>query len=352
MRLRQFIPTMVGAMVFAMAAAAESGSTAGDAKLSCDRECLRGFMDRYLNAVAANDPSRLPVTPDVQFTEDGQRLSLGDGLWNTATAVGTYKFYMADVEGGQIGFFGTLREAGQPVILAARLRVQGDRVSEIETIVERTVHDAENLEKRGAPDTLFSETIPPAERASRADLVASANYYFTGLQLNDGKGYYPFTDDCNRVENGTQETGNRDTVIDYDPLKLQRNTVETNSEKADASYSPRWTCRQQFESGLIHFVTRVRDRRFVVVDPERGLALAFTFFDHAAGKTRTFRVPDGRTITAGPTTPWTWEIAEVFRVERGKMRRIEAVYHRAPYGMNSGWSTWLDNMSTRARFDW
>jgi hypothetical protein len=37
-------------------------------------------------------------------------------------------------------------------------------------------------------------------------------------------------------------------------------------------------------------------------------------------------------------------------VERGEIRRIEAVYHRCPHGMGSGWSSWQDAMSTRARW--
>ncbi len=316
---------------------------------SCDRACLDGFVDRYLDALAADDPSRLPVTPTVKFTEDGQRLNLGDGLWNTATGKGTYKFYMEDVETGEVGFFGSMREAGEPIILALRLKIEGRKISEIETIVVRDVQDAQNLEKRDHPDALFMQAIPASERASRADLVQAANMYFSGMQLNDGKGDYPFTDDCDRVENGGEATNNR-TPSTENVIAAQSNSVETSSrQKSGLTYSATWGCKQQFQSGLLHFVTRIRDRRFVVVDPERGVALAFCFFDHAAGKTRTFQIPDGRTVTSGPTTPWTWEIAEVFRVEHGQIRRIEAVYHRCPYGMGSGWSNWEDSMSTRAR---
>jgi hypothetical protein len=54
-------------------------------------------------------------------------------------------------------------------------------------------------------------------------------------------------------------------------------------------------------------------------------------------------------VTAGPTTPWTWELAEMFKIENGKIRRIEAILDRAPYGMGSGWSSWDDQMSDRAR---
>jgi hypothetical protein len=330
----------------AAAEAAEHGAMA-----SCNRACLDGFVDRYLEAAAANDPQRLPVTTDVKYTEDGQQLRLGDGLWNTATGVGTYKHYMEDVAAGEVACFCTMREAGAPVILALRLKVVGRKVAEIETIVNRTPEDAKNLEKRGAPDPLFSETLPPAERASRADLVNVANLYFSGMQLNTGKDYYPFTDDCDRWENGTEETNNHGTTH-YNPIGAQNNGVDVApGHRSDETYSAEWSCKRQFESGTLHFVTRIRDRRWVVVDPDRGVALAFAFFDHAAGKTRTFELPNGRTMTAGPVTPWTWEIAEVFRVEHGLMRRIEAVYIRAPYGMNSGWSTWRDSMSTLARWN-
>jgi hypothetical protein len=108
-----------------------------------------------------------------------------------------------------------------------------------------------------------------------------------------------------------------------------------------------WTCREQFESGLIHFVSRIRDRRYVAVDEERGVVASFVFFDHDAGASRTFQTPAGRTVTAGPMQPWTWHIMEVFKVEKGLLHEIEAVLERAPYGMTSGWSTWEDGMSDK-----
>ncbi|MGO9591104.1 MAG: hypothetical protein ACLP3K_13790 [Candidatus Acidiferrales bacterium] len=338
-----------GALIAIAAQVAPAKPAAGTAASGCDRACLDGFVDRYLDAVAANDPSRLPVTPTVKFTEDGQRLNLGDGLWNTATGKGTYKFYMEDVQAGEAGFFGTMREAGEPVILSLRLKIEDQKIAEIETIVNRDKTEAENLEKRGHPDPLFTETIPAADRVSRAELVKAANMYFSGMQLNDGKGSYPFTDDCDRVENGAEATNNH-SADTSNVLASQGNSIDNARRRADLSYSAEWGCKEQFESGLLHFVTRIRDRRFVVVDPERGVALAWCFFDHAAGKTRTFQIPDGRTVTVGPVTPWTWEISEVFRVEHGKIRRIEAVYHRGPYGMGSGWSSWQDAMSTVARW--
>lgn len=318
---------------------------------SCDRICLDGFVDLYLNALAANDPSLLPVTANAKYTEDGQRLNLGDGLWNTATGRGAYKFYMEDTQTGEVAFFGTMREAGQPVILALRLKIEDRKIAEAETIVVRDVNDAQNMEKRGHTDPLFMQAVAPSDRLSRAELVHAADRYFSGMQLDDGKGDYSFfASDCDRVENGSEATNNHQ-VENSSVIASQSNSVEKASrDRSSLTYSASWGCAEQFQSGLLHFVTRIRDRRYVIVDTERGVALAFGFFDHAAGKTRTFKLPNGKTVTSGPTTPWTWEIAEVFKVEHGKIRRIEAVYHRAPYGMNSGWSSWQDSMSTRARF--
>jgi hypothetical protein len=156
-------------------------------------------------------------------------------------------------------------------------------------LIARRERAAQGFEKLGKPHHLFTETVPPAERMSREDLIRISNMYFSGMQQNNGKGNYPFADDCNRIE--TPPAGQ---------TRPDRETAST--------YSSAWSCREQFESGLLHFVTRIRDRRYIAVDPERGFVYSFVFFDHSAGKTRTFRTPDGRTVTNGPTSPWSnWE---------------------------------------------
>ena len=72
---------------------------------------------------------------------------------------------------------------------------------------------------------------------------------------------------------------------------------------------------------MIGAVTSIRDRRFVAVDRERGLVFAFGSFDH-------------RSID------WTWELGEIFKIEGEKIRRVEALILRSPYGLCSGWSTY------------
>ncbi|HEX4025416.1 MAG TPA: hypothetical protein VHX52_12075 [Steroidobacteraceae bacterium] len=303
---------------------------------SCDRACLEGFVDQYLDALLAHDPARLPVTKDVKFTENGQRLELGDGLWRTMTGKGTYRMLIADTAAGRVAFLGSIREAGTPAMLALHLAVRNHRIVQIETLVQRSDKSALGFEKLGYP---WTSTIAPGERMSRTDLVRIANMYFSGMQQNDGKGVYPFAKDCNRIENGTFTTN-----VPTPPGHTRPDPQSANM------YSAQWSCMEQFKSGLLHFVTRIRDRRFVAVDPERGLVFSFVFFDHSAGNTRTFQTPDGRTVTAGPVQPWTWELAETFQIEYGKIHQIMAIMNHVQYGMNSGWSTWDQGRSSRARY--
>ena len=313
---------------------------------TCDRRCLVSFIDRYLDALVAQDPGRLPVAPGVKFTENGQRLALGDGFWNSVTGKGTYRLDVVDTVAGQAATFVTMREApGTPLIMALRLKVDQQRLSEIEVLLAHSEGGAKNLEAMGRPREGFMRETPVADRMSRPELVRIANMYFSGMQRNDGKGQYPFADDCHRIENG-----NHTTDAPPAPGRDGAPAGPRPDPKTATSYSARWSCREQFESGLLHFVYRIRDRRYVVVDQERGLVVAFAFFDHPAGKTRTFQVPDGGTVTGGPQQPWTWEIAELFKVEKGLLHEIEAVLERAPYGMTSGWSSWEDGMSDRIQF--
>jgi hypothetical protein len=100
---------------------------------------------------------------------------------------------------------------------------------------------------------------------------------------------------------------------------------------------------------VFFYVTRIRDRRFVLVDAERGIVFAFAFFDNAGGPSRFGTLPNGRSAESGPKTPWTWAIAEAFKIERGLIGPVESVLHQAPYGMGSGWSTWEESLSSEPR---
>ncbi len=331
------------ASAFALAELA-SAAAFGQDSASCDRACLENWVDRYLDAVVDNNPAGVPLARNVRFTENGQRLEIGDGLWHSMKSKGTYRLFVADVPRQRIGFLGTISEDGRtadmdaPAVIALRLKIDGGRISEVEQMVVRNADAAQRIEARGEPRAAFTTAVPAAQRMTRAELIATANKYFSGMQQIDGKGDYPFADDCNRIENGGQSTN------------VATPAGEARPDPATATnYSSQWSCREQFESGLLHFVTRIRDRRFVAVDEERGIVFSYVFFDHSAGETRNFMTPDGRHVTAGPAQPWTWHIAEIFKVANGRLHEIEAVLDRVPYGMNSGWSSYEDGMSDRAQ---
>ncbi len=288
----------------------------------CDRACLQGFVDRYLDAMQAHEVSDKLFARNVRFTENGIRLPFGhEGLWYDMSGKGQYKFYVPDVETQQVAFIGTVRYGGKTTTdgtlaaIALRLRIVDNRITEVEQLdirpdntqqvtgggsgnaaaapARRFPPTGEAVDKLGKPADVYFETIPEDKRPTREELIKTANYYFAGLQRNDGKGYYPFTDDCMRLENG----------------------MVTTRE-----------CKKQFETGLKGIVSRIRDRRFVAVDRERGIVFAFAFFDH-------YRIN------------WTWQLGELFKIEDGQIRRIEAVFQRAPFGTPSGWSTYEQGMS-------
>jgi hypothetical protein len=324
-------------------ASTPSLETAASRADGCDRVCLEDHVDRYFAALSADDPGAAPLAEDVRFTEDGQRLSVGDGLWNTMREAGGYRLVVADAAAGQIAVITTVVEGNanptirSPAAIALRLKVRDGFITEIEQFLAREPATAARIESLGSPRAALTSPVPAAERMSRADLIDTANTYFTGMQNNDGLGDYPFSERCDRLENA-----NRATNAPTPP-------GETRPDPRSApSYSAQWTCREQFESGLLNSVTRIRDRRFVAVDEERGLVAAFAFFDHEAGQRQPYVTRWGVEYRSNLSEPWTWEILEIFKIEDGLIAEIEALLIRSPYGMPSGWSAWDDAMSDRA----
>jgi hypothetical protein len=334
-----------------------AGALAGQGKsgAACDRACLENFVDQYMDALIAHDPKKLPMSARVKNTEDGVRLVPGDGFWRTAKAKGSYRFFVTDTEKGQVAFMGSMREdPNLAVIIGVRLKVENRQVTEIENLVVRDALAATNLEKIGKPNAVFLETVPPAQRASRADLVRIANIYLSALEKNDGKVTVPFAPDCERVQNGVQTTDNPNAIAQMTPPAPARGGGKQAPAPAKPQAPPpvnitELGCAEQFKLGVFNFVQRVRDRRFVAVDVERGLAMVIAEADEPAGKYATYKLSDGRTMTFGPDHPNTLAVFEAYKIEGGKIRRIEEIQRDVPYGMLSGWSTYEDGMSSKAR---
>jgi hypothetical protein len=287
------------------------------ADASCDRACLKGIVDQYTAAMAAHDPSMAPFADSVKFTENGQTLTLHQGLWATAAADSTYRLYVLDTDDESAGFLGLMREHEDPVLVALRLKVMGEKITEAEQIVSRPQGgrsiDPKTFEK---PLPILMEKLKPAEQVSPDEMQAAANHYFTGLDTENSGANVPFDPNCQRRENGMITAGN-----------------------PNGKGMAKLGCKAQFDTGFSVLVSDVRDRRFPVIDPETGLVFALVFFDHN-GRAKQYTQPDGTVVPIKPpfTQPLTLEIAEIFKIQSGKIRQIEALINQVPYKMPSGWN--------------
>jgi hypothetical protein len=286
---------------------------------SLDRQALYHHADTYLAALAARDASRLPWAEHAVFTENNVQLALGDGAWNTVTAVrGGYDLKCADPETGQVAWFGVVEERGDPAIMGLRLKIEGGAIAEAETIVCRAMEFGPFpvIESGRAPRPMMLEDVPPERRSPRARLISIADGYFDTLQLNDGRLFTEFTDDCDRIENGLQTTNNT-AIPDY-PIAAMN-------------------CADQFRQGQYIYDDRLRDRRFPLVDEEKGLVLAAGFIDHT-GRVVDVAWTDGVTKAKSPFHfPHSFALLELFKIDGGRIAGVEAAFVTVPYNMPSPW---------------
>src|SRR5437016_13197772 len=111
----------------------------------CDRECLRGVITQYLNAMVAHNPSMLAVSDKVRFTEDTVTMKLGEGLWKNASGIGSYRQDILDVRQGVAASQVIVEESGSPVMLVLRIKVAGKKITEVEYQVNRNREEGARL---------------------------------------------------------------------------------------------------------------------------------------------------------------------------------------------------------------
>lgn len=274
-----------------------------------DRAHLRDVLDGYLAALAANDPSRLRVASNLRFTENGQPLPLGKGLWATATHGGRVALCVTDPTRHEVGAFAVVHEAGREVLLAVRLKELGGVLEEIETIVCRgntAMFDPAGVVTRPAHDRL----LDASDRRPRDELAAAATRYFEGILRGDGS-IISVSPSCRRIENGI--------------------ATANNPEFAERSPYFAMGVAEAIGTGFYRdAIEAVRDRRCNAVDTERGLVYVSFVFDHP-----------GPVVGRPPGVfkePNSMMGAEVFTVVAGTITHIEALIAVGlPYGISSGW---------------
>lgn len=324
-------PVVIAAMAAAaLMVASRADASTGPIPLNCDRACLEGLVDQYVAALAARDPRRLPLSADVKYTENDQLMDIGDGFWKTVEGPGNYKHVFADPEFGQVVFMGTMHEAGKPLLMSVRLRIQLGRITEVEAIYFRQggggPANIAALDMPGyKPEDMWFKSIPPAQRLSRQEMISIADAYFSGLEKNDGKGVngtgtYPFTNDCDRIENGSHTT----------------NVPRPANEPKDAINGFAMDCMSQFKLGYYFVVQAIHDRRYPLVDAERGVVWAHVVFDQ--GTVKSGVLSDGRPYTFSFfNSPSSILVTEAFLIENGKIRRVEMIGPAAFYHLKSAW---------------
>jgi hypothetical protein len=291
---------LIRVVVMSALCAANAGQAQGSSE--CDSGCLRGFVDGYIEALAAHDPARLPVADDVKYTENGRVLTLGEGFWRTAGAPLPYRDYALDPESGGAAAMTTIAERGAITPMFLRLKVVDRRIAEIETFVVRAGDQRwfapENLEHLSG---IYAEVVPSAERHTRAELTAAANAYFTAVQTEGTPEFVqaPFAPGMKRIENGLQTTN-----VTSNPV-MERHAWPPELQLERASYEG----------------TLVTDRRFPVVDVQHGSVLGIVMFRRE-----------------GEHTP-TLLLAEMFKVTGGKLREIRAIMLNLPNGAGTGWTS-------------
>ncbi len=287
---------MKRAFMMLSALAGVAGLIAPATAETCDRACLKTFADGYFTALAKHDPAKLPVSADVKYTENGKFLKLGEGLWKTAGKAHD-RLEIYDPERGGAAIEAAVDEKGKrdPVLVLLRLKVKDQKITEIETLLARKA-DSGILwapQQLKSTPSVFHLSIRPAEQNSRLELMAASEAYWRAFETNGTPDYHPapFLPDTNRYENGFQTTN--DSVNGHEPH----------------------SAAQQFDTGMFKGA-HINDRRYPVVDLERGVVLAIVRFG-----LREDAQPVGPTSST-PNSPF---VAEMFAVNGGKIRAIEAV---------------------------
>jgi hypothetical protein len=289
--------------------------------VDCDHACLSQFARDYVAAMVRHNAASLKQARVVRFTENDVELPFGkEGMWATATSVAPTGLVAADTQTGNVAWVGTAEENGKPVYFGVRLAIRDKAIAEAETIVVRNTGLPAPFADvtKVVHDPTFNEILPPEQRRSRERLRAVADGYFNTVELNDGNVFTPFDPDCGRLENG----------------------ILTTAASAGSAGAISPGCEAQFKLGIYRINKRIRERRYPIIDVERGVVVATGFFDHANEFDR-YKLTDGREMKTALKWPNSISLIEAFRVRDSKIHRIEAIFTYVPHRMHNPFYEYL-----------
>ena len=264
---------------------------------SCDRECLKGFVTKYLDAMIAHKPESVPVASTVKYTEDCKELKLGEGEWKIITGLTEYRRDILDVKEGVAVSYNVVTEQGDnKALFTVRLKIVDKKITEIETQAthnkqEGMLFDLTNLK---TISKTFAYVPEKKQLLSREDLIKAGRTYAEGLKVGSFvKVDSPMAPDAYRYENGQLMAGPGCTFFKgCDVMKTQ--TI------------PRL-------AGIT--------QRVMAVDEEMGaIAIRMNF-------------GPGSTFQGGGEL----DVFHSFKIYDGLIRAAEAFFKQAPAGTKSGW---------------
>lgn len=265
----------------------------------CDRECLSGFITRYLDAMVAHTPKAVPLAANVRFTEDTVDMKIGDGLWKAASKIRPYRLDILDTTQGVAASQVVVEEAGAPVMLVLRLKVADQMITEVETQVTRNQKEGAifAIDALQTPNAAMLAPVAGPQRSSRAEAIKLAEYYPQGLEIGSFVAVNaPFASDAYRFENGRLMAGKGCTLSPPSCEDIKAQKISTHQ-------------------GLSY--------RVVAVDEERGITL--------------LRINFGRADRYGVGNALI--VWEAFKVFGGQIHGVEAFMKIMPAAAGSGWDT-------------
>jgi hypothetical protein len=272
-------------------------STAVNAK-DCDRTCLAKQLDTYLAAVVAHKPESGNLWAGFRQTENAVVIPEGQGIWQNVTALGSIQRRYLDTKQSQAGYFGTVYMGAEEAVVAIRVKVQWNQITEAEWFIARKSDPGMTGEPGKTPFDLeklratlpAQRVVPKNERIQREVLQTIVNSYFDGITSRNGyivKGH----PGCSRYENGFP-------TFDV-PMK----------EGMDIGNNGKMDCRTQADFGVA--IVAIRD--YFVIDEEAQTVMVSGLFRRDA------KSPKRRN-----------HFTELFHIDHGKIRDIHAAFHYPP----------------------
>ena len=208
--MRQPLHTICATVLAAGILCATPGfSDSAKAAENCDRNCLAGLINTYVDAMIAHDTSRLPLAENVKVTENSKAIKLGEGLWKTATAKGTFRQDYLDVRKQVAAAHLVIQEGEAQALYSLLLHVSDRKIEGIEALVQRTTANSRfrptELDK---PIKGMNDPVPSGKKQSRESMIKTALTYPEGLRVGSfTDGGTPFAPETYRVENGVVTAG-------------------------------------------------------------------------------------------------------------------------------------------------